>query len=81
MDLILRGEPLRDRSAVAFALGPLVVLNVILAATHGACVGAFAVFGRDDPARPAVFLRTDSWGNAYEVVADMLAKEWATLAE
>ena len=49
LDLILRGEPLRDRSAVAFALGPLVVLNVILAATYGACVGAFAVLGRDEP--------------------------------
>ncbi len=49
LDLILRGEPLRDRSAVAFALGPLVVLNVLLAATYGACVGAFAVLGRDEP--------------------------------
>ena len=65
LDFILRGEPLRDRSAVAFALDPLVVLNVILAATYGACVGAFAVFGRDDSEWPAVFLRTDSWGNAY----------------
>jgi len=34
-----------------------------------------------DPARPAVFLRTDSWGNAYEIIADMLEKEWKALAE
>ncbi len=32
-----------------------------------------------DPERPAVFLRTGDWGNAYEVVADLLAKEWAAL--
>ncbi len=49
LDRILRGEPLRDPSAVSFALGPLVVLNVLLAATYGACLGAFAVLGRDDP--------------------------------
>lgn len=34
-----------------------------------------------DPARPAVFLRTGDWGNAYEVVADLLAKEWKALVE
>ena len=49
LDRILRGEPLRDPAAVTFALGPLVVLNVLLAATYGACLGAFAVLGRDDP--------------------------------
>lgn len=49
MDRILRGEPLRDPAAVKFALGPLVALNVLLAATYGACLGTFALLGRDEP--------------------------------
>lgn len=55
LDRILRGEPLRDPSAVAFALGPLLALNVLLAATYGACLGTFAVLGRDEPEWRQVF--------------------------
>jgi hypothetical protein len=52
LDAVLQGDAL-DRGATGkvldFAVGPLVLLNVALAATYGVCMGAFAVLGRDDP--------------------------------
>ncbi len=52
LDRILRGDAL-DRGPTGrrldFAVAPLVVLAVLLAASYGACMGAFAVLARDTP--------------------------------
>ena len=52
LDLILRGDVLKAKPGekiLDFALGPLIVLNIVLAMTYGVCMGTFAVLGREVP--------------------------------
>jgi hypothetical protein len=49
LDRILRGSALAPGARFEVPLGPLVVVNVLLAALYGACMGFFGVFGRAEP--------------------------------
>jgi hypothetical protein len=52
LDRVLRGDALKPGDTgrrLDFAVGPLLGLVAILAASYGVCMGSFAVLARDDP--------------------------------